>query len=55
MGFVDTRDLPVRRPRPGFEGRFFHSAQMTFGSHIGCRAIVVDLPTSDFVGGVDIR
>ncbi len=30
MGFIDTNDLPVREPRPGFQGRFFHSEHMTF-------------------------
>jgi quercetin dioxygenase-like cupin family protein len=30
MGFIDPRELPVLEPRPGFEGRFFHSAHMTF-------------------------
>jgi quercetin dioxygenase-like cupin family protein len=30
MGFIDTNDLPVREPRPGFRGRFFHSEHMTF-------------------------
>jgi len=30
MGFIDTKELPVRVPRPGFRGRFFHSGHMTF-------------------------
>lgn len=30
MGFIDPIDLPVREPRPGFHGRFFHSEHMTF-------------------------
>ena len=30
MGFIDTNQLPVREPRPGFRGRFFHSEHMTF-------------------------
>jgi quercetin dioxygenase-like cupin family protein len=29
--FVDATELPVRAPRPGWNGRFFHSEQMTFG------------------------
>jgi quercetin dioxygenase-like cupin family protein len=28
--FVDPRSLPVREPRPGWKGRFFHSEHMTF-------------------------
>jgi quercetin dioxygenase-like cupin family protein len=30
MGFIDPARLPVREPRPGFAGRFFHSDHMTF-------------------------
>ena len=30
MDFIDTSQLPVREPRPGFRGRFFHSDHMTF-------------------------
>jgi unsaturated pyranuronate lyase len=30
MGFIDPIELPVREPRPGFQGRFFHSEHMTF-------------------------
>jgi unsaturated pyranuronate lyase len=30
MGFIDPMDLPIREPRPGFQGRFFHSDHMTF-------------------------
>jgi unsaturated pyranuronate lyase len=30
MGFIDTHELPVREPRPGFQGRYFHSEHMTF-------------------------
>ena len=111
MGFIDTSSLPVREPRPGFAGRFFHSENMTFayytiaaGSAVhphshhndevwhvlsgelevrladevrvlragevavvppdmehparaltDCRALVVDHPTRDSIGGVDIR
>ena len=30
MAFVDPGSLDVREPRPGWRGRFFHSAHMTF-------------------------
>jgi quercetin dioxygenase-like cupin family protein len=30
MGFIDSNDLPMMEPRPGFHGRFFHSEHMTF-------------------------
>jgi unsaturated pyranuronate lyase len=30
MPFVQPYQLPVREPRPGFRGRFFHSDHMTF-------------------------
>jgi quercetin dioxygenase-like cupin family protein len=30
MPFVDIDGLPVLEPRPGWHGRFFHSANMTF-------------------------
>jgi quercetin dioxygenase-like cupin family protein len=30
MPFVDPNELPVREPRPGWRGRFFHSDSMTF-------------------------
>ena len=31
MPFIDADELPVTEPRPGWKGRFFHSASMTFG------------------------
>lgn len=31
MPFIDTNELEVREPRPGWKGRFVHSASMTFG------------------------
>jgi quercetin dioxygenase-like cupin family protein len=31
MPFIDLKDLPIKAPRPGWAGRFFHSEQMTFG------------------------
>lgn len=31
MTFIDTNALDVREPREGWKGRFFHSANMTFG------------------------
>ena len=31
MPYIDTNELEVREPRPGWRGRFFHSANMTFG------------------------
>jgi len=30
MAFIDANNLPVREPRPGWHGRFFHSRHMTF-------------------------
>jgi len=30
MPFVETSELPVREPRPGWRGRFIHSDHMTF-------------------------
>jgi mannose-6-phosphate isomerase-like protein (cupin superfamily) len=30
MPFVETRELPMREPKPGWHGRFFHSQSMTF-------------------------
>ena len=29
MPYIDPAELPVARPRQGWEGRFFHSAHMT--------------------------
>jgi unsaturated pyranuronate lyase len=111
MPFIDTGGLPVKEPKPGWKGRFFHSGHMTFayydiesGSEVHrhqhpqeevwhviegeleiaigdvsrtvrageaavvpaevehsaqargtCRAIVVDYPLRDTVGGIDIR
>jgi len=111
MPFIQTSQLPVKEPRPGWQGRFFHSDHMTFayyeiaaGSEVHvhrhpqeevwhiidgelemvvdgatsvlragdaavvradvehaarvrghCRAIVVDYPIRESVGGVDIR
>lgn len=31
MPLVETSKLPVKEPRPGWRGRFFHSDHMTFG------------------------
>lgn len=31
MPFIDTTALSVREPLPGWRGRFFDSASMTFG------------------------
>jgi quercetin dioxygenase-like cupin family protein len=28
--FIDTNQLPVKEPRAGWKGRFFHSRNMTF-------------------------
>ena len=30
MGFIETRVLPLRQPKRGWNGRFFHSEHMTF-------------------------
>jgi quercetin dioxygenase-like cupin family protein len=30
MPFVDVDALPIREPRPGWSGRFFHSEHLTF-------------------------
>jgi quercetin dioxygenase-like cupin family protein len=32
--FVDVSELPVLEPRPGWRGRFFHSAHMTFAYYV---------------------
>lgn len=111
MPFIDTGELHPKEPLPGWVGRFFHSAHMTFSYYriepgtplhrhhhpeeevwhvlegelemsLGddtrvlragqaaivpgdvvhsvravspCLAIVVDTPTRDSVGGIDIR
>jgi len=111
MPFIDSRELPVKQPLPGWAGRFFHSDHMTFSYYeiepatavhrhhhpqeeawhviagelevfldgntriLGpgeaavvpaeaehsaravtrCRAIVVDHPTRDAVGGISLR
>ena len=31
MPFIDTSQLNIREPLPGWEGRYFHSDSMTFG------------------------
>lgn len=31
MPFIDTSTITVKAPRPGWNGRFFNSATMTFG------------------------
>ena len=31
MPFIDTTQLKVKEPLPGWKGRFFHSQNMTFG------------------------
>jgi quercetin dioxygenase-like cupin family protein len=31
MTLIDTAQLEVKEPRPGWKGRFFHSENMTFG------------------------
>lgn len=31
MPFIDTSQLAVKEPLPGWKGRFFHSENMTFG------------------------
>ncbi len=31
MPFIDTDELEVREPRPGWKGRFFNTTSMTFG------------------------
>lgn len=33
MAFLDTRTLPVIERLPGWYGRYFHSANMTFGHY----------------------
>jgi len=33
MPFIDTATIPVKEPRPGWKGRFFSSANMTFGHY----------------------
>jgi quercetin dioxygenase-like cupin family protein len=34
LPFVNPDDLPVLEPRPGWRGRFFHSAHMTFAYYM---------------------
>jgi len=31
MPFIDVKSLSLKEPRAGWQGRFFHSAEMTFG------------------------
>lgn len=31
MSFLDTSDVPVKEPLPGWRGRYFSSERMTFG------------------------
>jgi quercetin dioxygenase-like cupin family protein len=31
MPFIDTNQLKVKEPLPGWKGRYFHSENMTFG------------------------
>jgi quercetin dioxygenase-like cupin family protein len=33
MAFIDTREIPVKEPLPGWKGRFFNSQSMTFGHY----------------------
>lgn len=33
MPFIDTRQITVKEPLPGWKGRFFNSASMTFGHY----------------------
>ena len=33
MPFIDTSELRVREPLPGWKGRFFHSENMTFAHY----------------------
>lgn len=33
MSFIDTRELPVVERKPGWHGRYFDSANMTFGQY----------------------
>ena len=33
MSFIDTRRLAVVEPKPGWHGRYFDSANMTFGHY----------------------
>ncbi len=33
MPFIDTREIPVKEPLPGWKGRFFNSQSMTFGHY----------------------
>lgn len=34
MTFVQTNELSVKEPRPGWRGRFFHSRDMTFAYYM---------------------
>jgi quercetin dioxygenase-like cupin family protein len=33
MPFIDTREIPVKEPLPGWKGRFFNSLNMTFAHY----------------------
>lgn len=33
MAFIDTNELDVKEPRPGWKGRFFNSDNMTFAHY----------------------
>jgi mannose-6-phosphate isomerase-like protein (cupin superfamily) len=33
MPFIDTKAIEIKEPRPGWKGRFFSSASMTFGHY----------------------
>lgn len=33
MPFIDTSEIPVREPLPGWRGRFFNSQSMTFAHY----------------------
>jgi quercetin dioxygenase-like cupin family protein len=32
--FIDTRQIAIQEPLPGWKGRFFNSASMTFGHYV---------------------
>jgi hypothetical protein len=37
VSFIDTNELSVKEPRPGWKGRFFHSEHMTFAYYTVAR------------------
>jgi quercetin dioxygenase-like cupin family protein len=41
MTFIDTNELAVKEPLPGWHGRYFHSESMTFGYYAFVRGAAI--------------